>query len=220
MKIKINKGFTLAEVLITLGVIGVVAAMTLPSVINKYKEQETVNKVKKFYSTMSQAYMLSVKDNGYANEWNVDNGYTETTANQVATYLKPYLKIIRDCGTNSGCLGYKENITLLNGNKHSANYDTRNEYYKIILSDGSYIWWRSENKWCKTQEFLVSNVCVAIWTDINGEKQPNTIGKDIFYIYLTPTKVTPSLNNDCKKTGNGWGCSSYILKNGNMDYLH
>ena len=108
--------FTLSEVLITLAVIGVISAMTIPTVINKYQEQATVSKVKKIYSTMNQAFLLSVKDNGYANEWNVNNGISSTTANQIASYFKPYLKIIKDCGTNSGCLGYKENINLLNGN--------------------------------------------------------------------------------------------------------
>ena len=49
------KAFTLAEVLITLGVIGVVAAMTMPTVIKKYQEQVTVNKVKKIYSTLKMS---------------------------------------------------------------------------------------------------------------------------------------------------------------------
>ena len=52
-----NRAFTLAEVLITLGIIGVVAAMTLPTVVNKYKEKETVTKLKKFYSIISQSYL-------------------------------------------------------------------------------------------------------------------------------------------------------------------
>ena len=215
-----KRGFTLAEVLITLGVIGVVSAMTIPSVINKYKEQVTVNKVKKFYSMISQAYMLSVKDNGYANEWSVGNGRNSTTANQIAPYLKPYLKIIKDCGTNSGCLGYKDKVNLLKGTKHTTNYDTANYYYKLILSDGSYIWWRGVDNWCKQNAGGVSNICVAIWTDTNGGKEPNTIGKDIFEFLITPYGAKPALNDDCKKTGDGWGCSSYILKNGNMDYLH
>lgn len=214
-----KQGFTLAEVLITLGVIGVVAAMTIPSVIKKYQEQVTVNKVKKFYSMMSQAYMLSVKDNGYANEWNVGNGLNSTTANQIATYLKPYLKIIKDCETNSGCLKYKDKVNLLKGTKHVVNYDTMDYFYKIILSDGSYIWWRGVDNWCKQNVDGVSNICVIIWTDTNGGKEPNTIGKDIFEFLLTPYGVKPALVDDCNKTNNGWGCSSYILKNGNMDYL-
>ena len=193
--------------------------MTMPSVIKKYKEQVTVNKVKKFYSMISQAYMLSAKDNGYANEWNVGNGYNTTTANQVATYLKPYLKIIKDCGTNSGCLEYKENVNFLNGTKHSVNYDTVDYYYKVILSDGSYIWWRGSGNWCKEAQNGLSDICVVIWTDTNGGKEPNTIGKDIFVIYLKSFDLKPALIDDCKKTEMGWSCLGYILKNGNMDYL-
>lgn len=55
-----KKGFTMSEVLITLGVLGVVIAMTLPTVINNAKERETVTKVKKFYSTMSQALLMAI----------------------------------------------------------------------------------------------------------------------------------------------------------------
>ena len=50
--------FTLAEVLITLGIIGVVAAMTLPSLVNKYREQEIITRVKKTYTSIAQALEL------------------------------------------------------------------------------------------------------------------------------------------------------------------
>ena len=55
----IKPGFTLAEVLITLGIIGVVAAMTIPSIVQKQNQKEATSRLKKFYSTMSQAIMLS-----------------------------------------------------------------------------------------------------------------------------------------------------------------
>ena len=48
--------FTLAEVLITLGIIGVVAALTLPTVISNYKKQVTVPKLQKAYSTINNAF--------------------------------------------------------------------------------------------------------------------------------------------------------------------
>ena len=60
----IKPGFTLAEVLITLGIIGVVASMTLPSLVQKQTEKTTVARVKKAYSILQQAYMLTVQDNG------------------------------------------------------------------------------------------------------------------------------------------------------------
>lgn len=53
-----KKGFTLAEVLITLGIIGVVAAMTMPSLIQNYRKKEATTRIKKFYSMMSQAVLL------------------------------------------------------------------------------------------------------------------------------------------------------------------
>ena len=56
--------FTLAEVLITLGIIGVVAAMTMPSLIQNYQEKATVTKLKKCYSLVSQAYVSILNDEG------------------------------------------------------------------------------------------------------------------------------------------------------------
>ena len=64
-----KKGFTLAEVLITIGIIGVVAALTLPPLIQDYREQATVTRVKKFYSVFSQAYAMAVQENGTIDNW-------------------------------------------------------------------------------------------------------------------------------------------------------
>lgn len=58
-----NKAFTLAEVLITLGIIGVVAALTLPNIVGYYKRKESSVRIKKFYSIMEQAIRLSEIDN-------------------------------------------------------------------------------------------------------------------------------------------------------------
>ena len=60
----LKRGFTLAEVLITLGIIGVVAAMTLPALVGNYKKAQTISQLKKVYSTLSQSLLSSVYDNG------------------------------------------------------------------------------------------------------------------------------------------------------------
>lgn len=54
-----SHGFTLAEVLITLGIIGIVAAMTLPTLIQNYKNRVVETRLKKFYSTMNQAVLMA-----------------------------------------------------------------------------------------------------------------------------------------------------------------
>lgn len=59
-----KSAFTLAEVLITLGIIGVVAAMTIPTLLAKYQEKQTVTKLKQTYSILSQAIRSVQEDVG------------------------------------------------------------------------------------------------------------------------------------------------------------
>lgn len=64
-----GRAFTLAEVLITLGIIGVVAAMTIPVLMNYYQEQALLTQFNKAYSTISQAYVSAAQDNLTADHW-------------------------------------------------------------------------------------------------------------------------------------------------------
>ena len=68
-----KKAFTMAEVLITLGIIAVVAAMTLPALIQKYNIQVTEVRLKKFYSIFNQAILQSTLKNGPYEGWNYWN---------------------------------------------------------------------------------------------------------------------------------------------------
>ena len=61
--------FTLAEVLITLGIIGVVAAMTLPSLIQNYHEKQRVTQLKKAYSVMQNAFLMAQEEYGDVTDW-------------------------------------------------------------------------------------------------------------------------------------------------------
>lgn len=86
--------FTLAEVLVTLGIIGIIAAMTIPVLIKNNDKLSTVTSLQKFYSTMSQAIKLSEGVNGPVSTWtypttNNDGNQIETWFN---TYLSPYIK--------------------------------------------------------------------------------------------------------------------------------
>ncbi|MDR1168495.1 MAG: type II secretion system GspH family protein [Heliobacteriaceae bacterium] len=65
-----KKGFTLAEVLITLGIIGVVAALTMPALISNHRKTVVVTRLQKFYSIINQAVKLSEAENGPAEDWN------------------------------------------------------------------------------------------------------------------------------------------------------
>lgn len=152
-------GFTLAEVLITLGIIGVVAALTLPSVIQKYQKKVTAERLKKMYSTLSQAVQMSEKDNDSVETWD----FLLPTQDFMNKYIVPYIKDIAEREKS--------------GNNLSKEY---------ILADGStlYAWTyhysQDGYKQCVFRQFNV---------DINGDKKPNVLGKDIFIFYVFPKKA-------------------------------
>lgn len=89
---KRQKSFTLAEVLITLGIIGVVASMTIPTLMNNYLKNQTVTRLQKAYTTISQAIKLSEIDNGQAGTWNYGASNGDDALTWFNTYLAPYMK--------------------------------------------------------------------------------------------------------------------------------
>ena len=85
--------FTLAEVLITLGIIGVVAAMTMPTLMQNYKRQQATARIKKFVSVINQALISAENDLGPREDWvigEMDN--SDSAYNFLNTYIKPYIK--------------------------------------------------------------------------------------------------------------------------------
>jgi len=213
-KFKIYKnGFTLAEVLITLVIIGVVAALTISPLVNTYVESSTVSKVKKGLSTIAQAKKLAENQNGPIMGWE----FSDST--QLWNYLKPYISLAKDCGTSSECYP-RGTLYYLNGDVYST---TSGNAPKFVLADGSLMWLSKYDGKCVFQQPSLSNIrdiCASVGYDINGSKAPNTIGKDVFYYYINVDGVYPIDFNDCTKNGWGWGCSSYIIRKSNMKYLH
>ena len=163
--------FTLAEVLITLGVIGVVAAMTLPTVIKKYQQKVTVERLKSAYSTLYQAIKMSEIDNGPTTDWEFpsQDANLEIQKDFMEKHFTPYLKNIKICQTYQQCLG--KNAYHLDGTQVGSRIMSR---YVINLPNGVAVafWARGEYK------------IIDIAIDINGSKGPNIVGKDIFYLLI------------------------------------
>ena len=98
---KLSFGFTLAEVLITLGIIGIIAALTIPNVTSHYRKKVVETRLAKFYSVMNQAIQMSERVNGPKEYWEkIGNKDAEENAEKgliapniwFEKYIKPYLK--------------------------------------------------------------------------------------------------------------------------------
>lgn len=235
---KFKKAFTLAEILVTITVIGVITTLTIPSVISNRNEAEFVAKSKKFMSSMEEAYRLSRLDNGPPSFWKVPNEISQDSAEKLAPYIVPYLNIVKDYGTtkcstaaNDNCGGYKEKIKYLSG-KNASDYMNTNYYYKLMLADGTFLWFRGipnatqvgeemvGNGYCRYTEGETKNICASIFFDVNGPRKPNTIGKDVFYVHITTKGIEPDRRNDCilDSRSEGRGCISHVLRNDDMKY--
>ena len=159
--------FTLAEVLITLGIIGVVASLTLPSVITKYQKQQTIAQLKKAYSTLDNASRLSQVENGEMRTWDKELYHTNIKK-YVETYYLPYIN--GEMSVN--WVNKKYTIYNLNGIPR-YNYAGFANNYDVMLktADGQLFIFHSTSE---GQSYL------WIFADISGTKGPNRIGRDIF----------------------------------------
>lgn len=108
--LKALQGFTLAEVLITLGIIGIIAAMTIPSLLNQTNNTQYVSAFKKEYSTFSQAYNKFVADGNSMQDAFPGTNNGAAALNKIA----PYLNLSKNCGATIGCW-YRTSFYFLNG---------------------------------------------------------------------------------------------------------
>ncbi|MBR1754184.1 type II secretion system protein, partial [bacterium] len=206
------RGFTLAEVLITLGIIGVVAALTIPTLMQKTHDREVVAAVKKNASVFSQAFESAVAEHGTTDKWDL-LPYDADSSDKIVEKIKPYLKITSDCG-HSICSNYNvEKMKWVNGTEESvSNYTSLSN--NLILSDGTVIFVRT-----------VSNGKPNIVFDINGQKGPNVIGEDIFRFDISPagTLYYPAFGQnpaDGCLVQYPWNCTEWVLFKENIDYTH
>lgn len=195
---KNKKAFTLAEVLIVIGIIGIVAAMTIPPLINNTNNAELKTMWKKKFSEIAYINNLLINDSIYPAEFRLD---------AVDAYEK-YLSYSKKC-TNSqteGCWHQLNNwVTYANVTVTNPALDTRG----YILNDGSLLliptgYDFSSTPYLPTHYSGVTPLCLQLVVDVNGFKGPNKNGADIFgaILYGNTTKpgVASGLSTNCNKT--------------------
>ena len=128
-----KKGFTLAETLITLGIIGVVAAITIPGLITAYKKHVIASSLKRAVSSINQAIKQSESENGEMETWNKSLEQEEF----IKLYIRPYMNIALTCKNITTC-GYKQNKAWKNLNGQYNTYYEPTAYKRVpfITMDG------------------------------------------------------------------------------------
>lgn len=194
--------FTLAEVLITIGIIGVVAALTLPGVIENVQEKILINQLKVAYNRVNTAVQMATEEYGTIDTWG------ETSAERIQKFkeiMPEYLKIVKMCP--KGVKGCQPDGYLGCTGKTQANSGAQTLWTStnsMVLENGMILIFPDDDgnydcsKNIKTYSYDVSKkeefwlwTCFGINIDINGLKKPNRTSEDYFGFYVVQDGIVP-----------------------------
>ena len=202
----IKNGFTLAEVLITLVIVGVVAAFTIPTVINNTKKNELHSRFKKAVSMTSQAIQKMKVDNG-----DIIYDYTQDSELDFRNKFIKYFSLT--CTENCLNSSKYKNYANLEGDVELINNQLKN---CVTVQDGVF--------YCFYKGYATQNYYITF--DINGDKSPNRWGYDVFTFYierenqiLKPVTLSEPISsfycNNTSATHNGAACGEKALSDAN-----
>ncbi len=221
-------GFTLAEIILTLGVIGVVAAITIPTLVTNYQKKSTATQLKKTYALINQAVRMAEAENGELSGWYVPS---RKSVDFFDTYIAPFLKYSKSLAPAGSLVYYspggarERGLAIVRG---GAAVYTLLSGVQLIINNGVIIGNQAND-----------STHLELMVDLNGYKtKPNKFGRDTFFItiitgkgvvlsYLddgeaymrsktrTQLKNGPSAYNyQCNKAGRGMWCGALIEKDG------
>lgn len=205
--------------------------MTLPSLIQNWNDKASVVKVKKAYSILNQAYLMSKQDNGPVSEWNI------TTTKDLIKYFTPYIKNITICNKQRSCSS-RATYDLT-----GKSYTNHLEYYHFIDASGiAYVFGSnyaiSEEELQRYGGAYRSQTTsmprlYGVIVNINNKKDVLRYGIDTFVFLITDIGIVPygvigwNKESMCDPTTpstaqgwwNGMGCAGWVISEGNMDYV-
>ena len=207
------KAFTLAEVLITLTIIGIVAALSIPALNTRVDESKFIAQLNKANNTLQNSLKLATinNENLPIKHWSAVSSAANAQAKSMAFFneLKNNMSVKDNCTNIGNCLGTTY-YTL--AKKQVATWQTGINC--AMTTDGETI--------CMMPDF--TNIVV----DINGPQSPNIFGVDTFIFTLInntnsiiiPKNDLATCNKDIATTlyTSSGGCTEWALQKGNMDY--
>ena len=198
-------GFTLAEVLITLGIIGVVAAMTIPTLFSNYKANKLRTQFLKTYSVVQQVFKQMEADDVSTNPKDYVRGAADGKGEFYKTF-KNYLTGATNCGDvltkrigNVPCVEINYNKPVYKTLDGSHNID--NHYFddgQLVLPDGTLLLF---------EQSMGANY-IWVFADINGvNNPPNRLGYDLFTFHFCDGVLRTMGDNETMYTDMGKYCS-------------
>lgn len=234
-----KKSFTLAETIITLTIVGIIAALTIPNLLRKYSDHADIVRVNEAYSILDNALKMAIADKGPIENWDWPNPkvqYNDNNSSYLAKVLSEHLKVEKIC--DSYIMGKWENKCFndlsgyyynLLGNFASGNGTVTSRRGQMILVNGMRLYINSN-----TTDGSYNGEFGSITVDINGKKTPNRLGYDVFSFKIGRNGLTKKAigwwatydSSSCNITNTaatqlgGISCSYWIYYKGNMDYKY
>ena len=214
-----KKAFTLAEVLITIGIVGVVSALTIPNLLTAYKAHRYRSQFLKSYSTIQQAFR----------QMEADGLSTDPTSYGVQTFYKTFSKYVKtavDCGY-FGHEKYHPQCYKSSSPKAYKTYDGKRKAHPGLLNDGELVLLDGTNL---LFENMGGSYPIYVSVDLNGfVNPPNRWGYDLFTFHFKDGELRTMGSSEtaypaasyCNPTStsvyNGIGCAHYAKNN--TDYF-
>lgn len=176
-----NDAFTLAETLIALVIVGITAALVLPPIIINYQKEQTIVKLKKNYSTVSNAINKSISENGPLDTWDYSLERDVFAQKYILPYFNHYKKIANPVAKQRYVIKNKSGSTVTHSGVWNSYGTGISNWYD--MPDGTSMGFGVSSY------YLFPRVIITV--DLNGVAKPNLAGRDVFYYAIsqrTPRK--------------------------------
>ena len=235
--LKKKLAFTLAEVLIVISIIGIVAEIVIPDIVADVFDSYSLAMVKEDYSILQQSIKIVETNNGTSfSDCYIGGNSLDAATDAVTSIIAANLKIAKDCGRNPGCFspnGYKYLADGFNGLHSPLNLDDAATFSmnKMILANGSSLGIVVKSLILGPAPSY-SLYQVDFFVDVNGLKGPNRLGYDTFLFRIFNRQAfgpwwAPNNNQNNDKgcysatigfTGQGYGCAGWAVYYNTVKY--
>jgi len=188
MKMPNNKGFTLAEVLITLAIIGIVATLTIPALVANYQKIVYVTQLKKFYAEFQEGAKLYYTSKDCDN-LKCTNAFAGITS--MCSIWAPQCPHLDDFVTKSFKTAKNNGYsTTMHASyriadpmaQYMPDYFFNEQQYSFLTADNFLVGIETDTSEACA---LLGDICATVYVDVNGYNGPNIDGRDVYKFYLT-----------------------------------